>query len=78
MTNRVWCVRRLAALAVSMVLAAACATPSDQTGPSIESDTTVATAEPAQLRYRTVDGAMVDLTRGPTTRPIALWFWAPG
>lgn len=28
--------------------------------------------------FSLIGGGSIDLTRGPTAKPMALWFWAPG
>ncbi len=28
--------------------------------------------------YSLIGGGTIDLTRGPTAQPMAMWFWAPG
>lgn len=37
-----------------------------------------ATPSPAADSFSLIGGGSIDLTRGPTAMPIALWFWAPG
>ena len=41
--------------------------------------TSVQVTTPSQDKVLSlVGGGTIDLTRGPTAKPIAMWFWAPG
>jgi hypothetical protein len=41
-------------------------------------ETSTSVAGTAANDYSLIGGGAIDLTRGPTARPMALWFWAPG
>ena len=68
----------------SALLLAGCGSSStkDEVSTSVVVATTQSIEEstPSQAAdsYSLIGGGSIDLTRGPTAMPVALWFWAPG
>ncbi|CAB4667086.1 unannotated protein [freshwater metagenome] len=56
--------------------------PVDSTSVAVTAPSSVETTTSLQVAntdvFTLVGGGSIDLTRGPTAMPMALWFWAPG
>jgi ABC-type glycerol-3-phosphate transport system substrate-binding protein len=69
---------------LGVVVLAGCgsSTTSDDVATSVVVATTTSVEEstpsPGANAYSLIGGGSIDLTRGPTAMPMALWFWAPG
>jgi uncharacterized protein YceK len=70
----------LVSVLVGVVSLAGCSSTStnNATTSTEVSDVSTSVPESSGSAYSLIGGGSIDLTRGPTAKPLALWFWAPG
>ena len=70
----------LAASVAGAVIVSGCSSSSNtSTSSTIETSTTTTSVPSGDANtFSLIGGGSIDLTRGPTAKPMALWFWAPG
>ena len=62
------------------VIVSGCSSTNDSgtTSSTAVGETSTSVVDTAADVYTLIGGGTIDLTRGLTARPMALWFWAPG
>lgn len=71
------------ALTSAVLLMGCGSSKSNEVGPTSVADATTTSVQvttPTQEAntFPLIGGGSIDLSRGPMTKPMALWFWAPG
>ena len=69
-----------AAGVVGAVFVSGCSSTSNtSTSSTLETSATTTSVPSGEANtYSLIGGGTIDLTRGPTAQPMAMWFWAPG